>query len=390
MRLTAGKFNFIHGSIIGLAVLLGVTSSLIMPKAYAFSKSSERLITIHDRGQEKGLITSASTLRDVFEQANIALDKNDIVEPGLDEKLISNNYQVNIYRARPVLIIDGSVRQLTMSAYQTPKQIAQQAGISLRDEDTATLEASDDLIRDGASLQMVIDRAVPVQLTLYGEKATVYTQATTVNGFLEEKNIKLADKDTVSANHSAKISANMQLAIWREGKQTVTRKEAIQFGVEQIQDVNRPLGYKKIDTPGANGKQIVTYEVEMHDGKEVGRKAIQKVVIRKAVKQVETIGTKVSLPPGSHDDWMRQAGMSSGNYGYINYIFVHESGWNPASRSTSGYVGLGQTNEGNLSSACSGWQSDPICQIRFFNGYAVSRYGSWEAAYNFKASHGWW
>jgi hypothetical protein len=128
----------------------------------------------------------------------------------------------------------------------------------------------------------------------------------------------------------------------------------------------------------------------MQNGKEVSRKEIQSVVVTQPTKQVEVIGTKVSLPPGSHEDWMRAAGMSPDNFGYINYIFMHESGWNPASSNGGMYVGLGQTNPANLSAACPQWQSDPICQIRFFNGYAVSRYGSWSGAYDFKASKGWW
>lgn len=273
-------------------VLLGL---LVMPRVNASPESGERLITIHDRGVERGVITKHDTLREVFSEAGIRLDKNDLVEPGLDEKLVTNNYQVNIYRARPVVIVDGQVQLLVMSAYQTPKQIARAAGIELQDEDEAELNLSDNVVRDGASLRMVIDRATPVKLTLYGKTETVYTQADDVAGFLKEKGITLGEKDDMSVGAATTIKSGMKLSIWRNGKQTVTREEKVAFPVEQIKDANREVGYRQVKTPGVDGKKMVTYEIVMRDGREVSRKTIQTVVTKKAKQQVEVIGTK--LPP---------------------------------------------------------------------------------------------
>ena len=277
--------------LLGLSVLFGFVGAIMMPKAHAVG-SGERLIMIHDRDSEQGIITKSATLRDVFEQANIRLDKNDRVEPGLDEPLVANHYQVNIYRARPVVIVDGAVKQLVMSAYQTPKQIAKHAGIELQDEDQANVDISNDFISDGASLRMSIDRALPIQLTLYGKAETVYTQATTVAEFLEEKDISLGKDDDMSLGRDAPIAANMALSIWRNGKQTITQEEDVAFETQKIQDANREVGFKQIDTPGVNGKKMVTYEIIMQNGVEVSRVAIQTVVTKQPTKQVETVGTK--------------------------------------------------------------------------------------------------
>jgi hypothetical protein len=269
--------------------------------------------------------------------------------------------------------------------------VAKEAGISLRDEDRADLDFTNNFVSDGASVRMTIDRATPVHLSLYGKQDTVYTQATTVGGFLKEKNIKLGEKDQASLADDAPITAGMSLAIWRNGKQTITQEEAIPFETQTIQDANRDPSYKQINTPGVDGKKMVTYEIIMQDGKEVSRTVIQSVTTQQPTKQVQTVGVKEPpLPAGSHTDWMATAGMDPGNYGYIDYIFVHESGWNPAAASPNGYYGLGQTSLSNIGSACPNWRTDPICQIRWFNGYAVSRYGSWAGAYSFKKSHGWW
>lgn len=293
------RLTFIHRSItrylyalplIGIALLV----VLIMPKVHAEAGSDERLITIHDRGEDRGLITRSDTLRDVFREAGIRLDKNDIVEPGLDEKLVTNNYQVNVYRARPMIIVDGNVKQLVMSAYQTPKQIAHHAGIALRDEDTASIELTDSLVSDGASSRMIIDRATPVRLNLYGKSDTVYTQAETVRTFLDEKHIVLGKKDTLSTKADAPITEGMKINIWRNGKQTVTKEEEVDFDVEQIKDTDREVGYKKVTTPGKPGRRMVTYEIVTRNGKVISRKVIQTVVTKKSTTQVEVVGAKSS------------------------------------------------------------------------------------------------
>lgn len=400
MRKLLALSTFPHRLFVVIAMLF-VASSLFF--LYGFQASaadaadaSKRIITIHDRGKEVGLLTEAHTLRDALDEANISLDKNDMVEPGLDEKLVAQSYEVNIYRARPVVIVDGVSTKKVLSAYQTPSQIVREAGVPLRDEDIADIQPVDNIISEGASVKVVIDHALPVRLELYGDQATIYTQAETVGGLLREKGIKLKSNDKLSLPESTPVTPDMKLAIWRDGKQTITRKESIKFPVVKIEDADRPVGYRKIQSPGKNGQKMVTYEAVMKNGKIVKKKQIQSVVLKQPVKQVEVVGTKISLPAGSHEDWMASAGLSSADFGYANAIFSQESGWNPAAYNPAGYVGLGQTSEANLSGACPNWRSDPICQIRFFDGYATSRYGSWRGAYVFKfgsggsGGHGWW
>jgi uncharacterized protein YabE (DUF348 family) len=286
-----------------ICFLLGVFGVMII-SSYAANASSpklsagQRLITIHDSGHDKGIITHATTLRYAFEESGIQIDPNDTVEPGLDEELIANNYEVNIYRARPVTIVDGNVRQKVMSPYQTAKQIAKQANIILHDEDTTTITASTDMVSQGSGVQMIVDRATPVTLVLYGTKNTAYTQKTTVADMLKEKNITIGNDDTLSVSKDAAIASGMTIELWRNGKQTATEKQDIDFEVEQIQDANREVGYKNITTPGVKGKKTVTYEIVMKNGKEESRKEIQSVVIEKAQKQVETVGIKVASGAG--------------------------------------------------------------------------------------------
>jgi len=255
------------------------------------NQGSGRIITIHDRGQEKVILTHADTIRGALKESGIPVDAKDLVEPSLDEKLVATNYQVNIYRVRPVLIIDGNVREKVITAYQTPEQIASSAKITLYPEDIANVDRVDDL-NYGAGLQMTIKRATPFMFTLYGKTSLVRTQGRTVAEMLHEKGIKLTSKDKVTPDPGTKLTSGMEVKVWREGKQTVTTDEEVAFDVSQIQDADREIGYRQVVTPGVKGLRTVTYEIVVVDGKEVSRKEIASLVLKQPVKQVEIVGAK--------------------------------------------------------------------------------------------------
>lgn len=91
------------------------------------------------------------------------------------------------------------------------------------------------------------------------------------------------------------------------------------------------------------------------------------------------------LPTGSHQDWMAAAGIDPSNYGYVDYIVSHESGWNPSAvNASSGACGLGQQLP------CGKWAgtwNDPIAALAAMNVY-VGKYGGWYGAYSYWVSHG--
>lgn len=97
-------------------------------------------------------------------------------------------------------------------------------------------------------------------------------------------------------------------------------------------------------------------------------------------------------PSGSKADWMRAAGISDADFGYVEYIISHESGWDyHAVNRSSGAYGLPQSlPAGKLASAGADWRDNPVTQLRWANNYAVGRYGSWEAAYHFWTVNHWW
>ncbi len=377
--------------LLSLGVIIATSTTRLARADDNVASVDERVITLHDDGVDKGFITKKATLREALAEQNIRVDANDRTEPGLDEKLVAHSYQVNVYRARPVVIRDGGSETKITTSYRSAKQIAKQAQMTLHDEDKVEMSVSMNPINDGASEVMNVTRATPFMFNFYGKVEQNYTLAKTVGDMLKEKGIKMGKDDGITPALSTPITSGMEVKLWRNGVQTVTVDEDIAFDTKQVKDADHDIGYKEVQTPGENGKRTVTYEINMQNGVEVLRKEINSNTTKQPVQQVEIIGTKVSLPAGSHEDWMAAAGISSSDFGYVNYIVGRESGWRYNAQGYSTTYGLCQAYPGGkMSSAGADWETNPITQLKWCTSYATSRYGSWQNAYNhWLSSHNW-
>ena len=349
MRILTKKKTVISGVSIAISCLLAVVIGFFIVStrtagAEAKPVNGERLLTVHDGGVDRVILTRATNLSDAFKEADITLDPQDLVEPGLDHELVASNYDINVYRARPVTIVDGSVREKVRSPYQTAPQIAQQAGITLYPEDQADVDVS--TVNAGyqdVGLQVTVDRAMPFTFVLYGKTMTARTQATTVEAMLKEKDITLGANDRVSVDGSTAISPDLTVRVWREGKQTVTVDEEVGFETETIKDADRPTSYKEVKTPGTKGSRSVTYEVTVQDGQEVARTEIASLVTKEPVKQVEVVGSKLPTPTNPTEaqalghQMMLDFGYGEDQWPCLYNLWMRESGW----RTTAGNVSSG-------------------------------------------------
>jgi uncharacterized protein YabE (DUF348 family) len=397
--------------IIAGTILFVVLISIVAARVGAASPGSAqtgRLVTINDRGNQIVISTEGATVGDALKQAGIKLDGMDAVEPASTEKLVASEYNVNVYRARPVIVVDGAVRQKVMTPYQSATQIAKSAGITLYSEDTTTITQSNDIVSTGAGLVLTIKRAKPFTFVLYGQQTTVRTQEKTIGDFLKQKGITLGADDSLSTSISRPVTANMTLELWRNGKQTINASEDIAFDVQTVQNADQLVGYKQVQTAGIVGKKTVTYEVEMRNGIEIGRTQIQSLVTAQPSSEVDVIGAKIISGDISAEKsaFMANAGMSQSDYQYADYIISHESGWCatkwqgefgscPSYHGTPNSSGIGyglcQATPGyKMVSAGTDWATNPITQLQWCSNYAVSRYGNWFNAYShWLGSHNW-
>ena len=368
------KITFVSGAILMLVGGLFFVNQALADATKPATKAGEKLVTIYDRGAEKTIVTKARTIREALKLAKFSIDeRQDVVEPSLDSEMVAEKYNINIFRARPITIVDGNKRLKITTAEQTPALIAKAAGIEVFEEDKTTLSNSDNMAVDGANMVMKIDRASMVNFVLYGKESVIRTHAKTVGELLKEKNISPKKDDALSVDRSAKIIPGMKIELWRNGKQTITAEEDVKFEVEKVQDANRDSGYREVKQAGVNGKKNVTYEIEMKNGVEVSRKEIASVVTKEPKKQIEIVGTKSSTSfSGSFSEALARLRSCEGNYksntgnGYYGAYQFDKRTWGNYGgyELASDAPAAVQDEKAWQTYKARGWQPWPTCKVK--------------------------
>ena len=368
------KITFVSGAILMLVGGLFFVNQALADATKPAAKADEKLVTIYDRGVEKTIVTKARTIREALKLAKFSIDeRQDVVEPSLDSEMVAEKYSINIFRARPITIVDGNKRIKVTTAEQTPALIAKAAGIEVFEEDKTTLSNSDNMAVDGANIVMKVDRASMVNFVLYGKESVIRTHAKTVGELLKEKNIDPKKDDTLSVDRSAKIIPGMKIELWRNGKQTITAEEDVKFEVEKVQDANRDSGYREVKQAGENGKKNVTYEIEMKNGVEVSRKEIASVVTKEPKKQIEIVGTKSSTSfSGSFSEALARLRSCEGSYtsntgnGYYGAYQFDKRTWGNYGgyELASDAPAAVQDEKAWQTYKARGWQPWPTCKVK--------------------------
>lgn len=367
--------------------------SLVAANGETVGPADSHVVSLYIDGQETSIPTRAQTVGEFIEASGLELTENDLVRPASDTAILGDNFKIEVLNARPVTIVDGENRTTILSPYSDPRQIAENAGIAVYPEDKLKLAVTTQvLVNQNIGPLVITERATPVTLSLYGAPPAVYrTHAQTVGQFIEENKIILEEGATLVPQEDTVITPNMSIFVSKFGKQVITEEQEIAFDIQSSNDTNKPLGQVTVISAGKKGKKQVTYELDLQDGREIGRRVIQEVVIETPTTQVQTRGTKATVVIGDRVDWMRAAGIDESQFGAVDFIIGRESGWRPGALNGSGCAGLGQACPGSkLVRACPDWQTNPVCQLQFFSGYANARYGSWQGAYNFWISNRWW
>jgi uncharacterized protein YabE (DUF348 family) len=316
----------------GLALLTGlVFAGLMLAHRGEPHKIGTRIVILSYDHQEQTVPTNERTVGELVKKLAIPLNPGDVVEPSSDSEINQDDFRVNIYRAVPVKVVDNNnTVKYGYSAATTPRSIAAQTGVKVYAEDRLATQPVDNFLRDyNIGETVVIDRSFPISLTLYGTPIATRTHANTVAELLKEKHIKLGADDQIQPSLETTITPGIQVYILRKGTQIDTKTEEIPMPIQVINDPNLSYGSSAIRQRGSPGKQIVTYQINLQNGVEVGRSPIQTVVIRPAVLQIVVKGT--APVSGSLQQWLYklrmcethdnyQANTGNGYYGAYQFL----------------------------------------------------------------------
>lgn len=375
------------------------------------------IVILHADDETYTLPTREKTVGDLLENAQLTLHEGDIVEPAADTPIEEDDFRINVYRAGPVLIDDDGTRVMTSSAAQTPRSIADQAGLSVHPEDEVAVEPSTDFLRDGIGSKVIIKRSTPVVLNLYGASLPLRTMAATVGDLLREKNIQLQPDDTLQPTAETPLTENTQIFVTRNGVQVVSVEETVPMPVTTIDDNTLSYGTIAVRQRGSEGKKSVTYQLELRNGIEVGRTLIQEVVTQPPVPQIVARGTSGKFENFNADgiparvfcgspkqrNWkninthnaalgraMAEAkGWTGAQFNALLELFACESSWNhSAGNPSSGAYGIPQAwpaSKMGDPAQCggAGYLTDPQIQISWGLCYVQRRFGTPSAALDY-------
>lgn len=297
--------------------------------------SDEFFVTIHDQGTTLTVKTGSATVAEVLERSQIQLVETDIVEPGLDT-LIEGDYNINIYRARPAIVLDGVEKHYVMTASYDPEQIAEEAGLTIYDGDEFEKEFNGNFLQAGA--------------------ASTYR-------------------------------------LIRNGGRSITTEEAIPYPTEKRLDYNLSKGETYLEQAGEEGKKTLVYKVDFQNNVEVKRELISEEIKKHPVTEIVVVGAKAAISPerAKCAEWARQAGVSEADLSAALDLIYHESGCRVDAANPSGAYGIPQALPGSKMAAYGAdWETNPVTQIKWMAHYVTTRYGGWNQAMAFWWNHGWY
>ncbi len=113
-------------------------------------------------------------------------------------------------------------------------------------------------------------------------------------------------------------------------------------------------------------------------------------------KQSMAGGVTETVAPASPQDiamgMLADYGWSTSEFGCLDEIYLHESGWNPSAENpSSGAYGIPQALPGDkMATYGADWQTNPTTQLEWGLSYIRDSYGSPCGAWSFWQSNSWY
>jgi uncharacterized protein YabE (DUF348 family) len=346
-----------------------------------------RVVSLYADGEKKIVSTDATTVGELLQRSGVTLGTGDIVEPAASTPITQGFFNVNVYRAKPVTIVDGDKTYHLLSAYSSPRLLAESAGITVYPADKYKSEVVTNFVdQTDIGVKLTIERSLPFTVTIGGVTTGYRAQPGTVAEALNSAGVPLGQQDTVSSPLSAPLTPNMALTIQRVNEVVTTVEEVLPAPTQTVQDANEPIGYSAVQTQGSDGHQTVKYRIHYTNGVETSRDALLTSDVVAATPTVTVVGIKVADATDAVTLGQQMAasrGWTGTEWTSLYQLWMHESGWNPSSTNgSSGACGIPQANPCSKMGG-----TDTAGQITWGLNYIAGRYGDPNTAWAYWLIH---
>ncbi|HEX9062091.1 MAG TPA: G5 domain-containing protein [Clostridia bacterium] len=190
-----------------------------------------------------------------------------------------------------VMINDCGKQIVVKTMKTTVKEVLEQNGIKVSNYDYLSVPLSTKLKKIGVN-NILIERAVPINVFADGKQNTLMTYRHTVGEALENSPIKPSSDDKLEgASFSDKVVRDMAFKVVRVKKQII--KEDIPVPFQTVTRANDRLdkGVERVIKEGSNGKRQKSYEVVLEDGKETAKRFINEAMLSQPIDKIVELGT---------------------------------------------------------------------------------------------------
>lgn len=338
-------------------------------------------ITVQINQQSRLVLTNQATVAGVLDDASIMLHPEDVVFPALTAP-IPDNQPISIRLAQPVQVqADGDTVHVRTQS-KTIGEALGQIGIFLKPNDkviadgqvvaaTAALTPG-----EGEWVNLVVHRAVPIEVNDNGALTTVYTTAptlgealrqaglivylgdyvtpdlgtpispgwqvyirrsrevsisvdgktirtrtlgNTVAELLTQEGIQLKDKDYAVPSATDQIRESMNVQVTRVREEFLTESEYIRYETVWQADATMDIDTRKTSQTGVEGVKKRTIRLLFENGRETKRTVDREWIDSAPVTQIINYGTKIThrtltLPDGSTTTYWRKLRILATSY----------------------------------------------------------------------------
>jgi len=274
-----------------MIILLASFIVFVGALALIIFETTKKTVAVTLDGQEQVVKTHAKTVEELLEDLEISLRSEDRVSPSADTE-VKDNLEIVWKPAKQVHIVKDSEKKTIWTTADTVKELFEEQKISISEHDKVQPKLEEKI---KGNLEIEINKAFPITLSVGGKEQQVWSTSTTVADFLSQQGITLNELDRIEPNQEEIVKANDTVKVIRVEKVTDVVEEPIRFAVVTKKDGNLNKGSEKVIQQGKEGLQTKEYEVILENGKEVSRKLISEKKVTEKQDKVVAVGTK-ALP----------------------------------------------------------------------------------------------
>ncbi|AIS51319.1 3D domain-containing protein [Thermoanaerobacter kivui] len=189
---------------------------------------------------------------------------------------------------KEVTIQDDNRKIVVTTLKYTVKDLLEEKNIKLRKEDVVS-PSLDAVLKNG--MKVTIKRAVPVTLCVDGKTKEIYTAASNIKDVLTQNGITLGPKDKVNMALDTSVFKYMYIDVTKVTEKIITQEVDIPYQTETVKNDNMERGQVKVVQQGEMGKKQVVMKITYENGKEVARNVIEEKIIKNPINKMVQVGT---------------------------------------------------------------------------------------------------